>query len=91
MISLPPLDLSPIDLPECAKCGKPVDGIFSYEDPSTNERVIAACCHGETEIVRLSERDLIAANAGSLRLMRAFREDPADSVVASHLLGGWKV
>ena len=40
-------------LPECAKCGRPVDEMHRWHGASTDEMVFVAQCHGSRQVVRI--------------------------------------
>lgn len=58
--------------PVCARCGHQVEHVQCDRDICTDETVITVCCHGETQTVRLTPEDLIAAEA--VGFTASFRE-----------------
>lgn len=57
----------------CAKCNKPVDKIYTYDDPKTRSTVYAVCCHNEEEKVVLSDEELM--DVISINFGTAFNEN----------------
>lgn len=48
-------------MPECAKCGKPVDMILRDSDMFTGEIKYTVKCHGETQTTTLHQGDIMTA------------------------------
>jgi hypothetical protein len=62
------------EFPLCAVCKRTVERISSTRDPQTGALVIMVQCHGQEEIVRLSDSDLM--NMNSMKLGPAFAGRP---------------
>ena len=61
------------DRPRCAVCKKPVDHLVKYRDEYRNECVFEARCHGQREIVRMKQSEIVHDETKPLFLMEAFR------------------
>jgi len=63
------------DKPRCAVCKRPVDEVESWRDETKlePETVFEAHCHGQVEIVRLKDREIVEMNTRTLFVMEAFR------------------
>lgn len=59
--------------PRCAVCGRPVDRFDWHVDPDTKLHMIyTAYCHGDSETMRLSMREMKALLAGGVQGGEAF-------------------
>lgn len=61
-------------LPECARCGKPVEGVRSAYSPALQVTVFEAYCHGAVERVELTDQQMYLSAA--IIVGRAFDEPP---------------
>jgi hypothetical protein len=65
------LSLSKLDLPTCAACHKPVDGMAIEDLPTRPVTRITVTCHGEVESVEVCTRDM--EEMRDFRFTEAFR------------------
>ena len=77
----------PLTKPWCAVCQRPVKSIDAATNYSTDELLIAVSCHGKTEIVAVSLRDVggLDLPPGAIRTDGiAFRPTLADRAHPNH-------
>lgn len=58
--------------PTCAVCGHEVEAMDSERDVLRGVHRFTVTCHGETETVDVTDADVAAAKAGTLRFGLAF-------------------
>jgi|SRR6187551_279638 len=63
-----------LELPQCARCDRPVESIDDRWDPLVPGRVLTATCHGDREVSIVRDDDLRAAIPGTWQLGFAFTE-----------------
>jgi hypothetical protein len=68
-------NMSQIQLPECAVCGRPVERLERFERPDTGEIIFDAHCHGQVERVVVPVEWLQQVPAGQLRVCPAFQSE----------------
>jgi hypothetical protein len=76
--------------PVCAKCGKPVDDVVSWDDPTRGSLgwlCIAARCHGEVDVIALDVHDaMMMLDAGRTTISLAgvaFSNEPKKLTVVA--------